>query len=753
TQVSKNPSIVSRGFYYTNLRVDPINENRIYAVASTLFVSIDGGQSFRSITGRTHIDYHALWIDPKNPKRLWQGQDGGVAVSYDQGETWEYINNFPIGQFYHVHADNRLPFYYVMGGLQDNGSWTGPARSREPAGIMNDDWRMVSFGDGFQTLNHEDDPELYLSESQGGNIVRTDFRTREQQLVATYLSAGGAAKDQKYRFNWNAPFFVSPHDKNTVYLGGNVVFKSTDFGKSWTKASGDLTTNDLEKQKDAGGPVAFENSSAEFYCTIISLAESPVRAGVLWAGTDDGNLQITVDGGKTWNNIIKNVQVPANSPVSHIELSRTSVDTAYVAFERHMFDDFRPYLFKTTDGGKTWKSISSNLPAKAYIQVVREDPRNPNLLYAGTEIGLFASYNNGANWLPLNLKNFPNVSVHDIKIHPRENDIILATHGRSLWIFDDATPIQQMNADIAASDAHLFDIRPAIRFASMFTRYGIGDKPFIGPNPAYGALITYYLKDKPAEGKKIKLEVFDSSGKKIREIQRAPAEKGLNRATWDLNYDPPKERRPSTDQGDSFFGGGSRGPQALPGTYTVKLTVNDKTIEKRVEVRLDPTLRVDHSELRAIFDQSSRLRDMISSINESLRLLDSVKGQLQQIEKTAKDRLPDTSTEQAKMIGEYVKQVDALVDKMARSPEPSLGLAGSPRLIDRLFNLFFIIEGVNSAPTPAQREEFSELAVEVPQRINEVNKFIKENISQMNEGLKKAGLPVLIAGKEIDVPR
>ncbi len=753
TQVSKNPSIVSRGFYYTDLRVDPVNENRIYAVASTLFVSIDGGQSFRSITGRTHIDYHALWIDPRNPKRLWQGQDGGVAVSYDQGETWDYANNFPIGQFYHVHADNRLPFYYVMGGLQDNGSWSGPSRSREPAGIMNDDWRMVSFGDGFQTLNHEDDPELYLSESQGGNIVRTDFRTREQQLVATYLSAGGAAKDQKYRFNWNAPFFVSPHDKNTVYLGGNIVFKSTDFGKTWAKASNDLTTNDQEKLKDAGGPVAFENSSAEFYSTIISLAESPVRAGVLWAGTDDGNLQITMDGGKTWNNIIKNVSMPAASPVSHIELSRTNLDTAYVAFERHMFDDFRPYIFKTTDGGKSWKNISGNLPAKAYLQVVREDPRNPDLIYAGTELGLFASYNNGANWLPMNLKNFPNVSVHDIKIHPRENDLILATHGRSLWIFDDATPLQQMNAQIAASDAHLFDIRPALRFSSMFTRYGIGDKPFTGPNTAYGALITYYLKDKPAEGKKLKLEVFDSAGKRIREILRAPTEKGLNRVAWDLAYDPPKQRRPSTDQGDSFFGGGPRGPQALPGTYTVKLTVGDKTIEKRVEVRLDPTLKVEQSELRTVFDLSSRLRDMISSINESLRTLDSIKAQLQQIEKTVKDRLPDTATEQAKMIGDYVKQIDALSDKMGRMPEPSLGFGEPPRLIDKLFNLFFTIDGVNAAPTPAQRETFDEVAAEVPQRVNEVNKFINETVAQMNEALKKAGLPVLIAGKAIDVPR
>ncbi|MEW6213220.1 MAG: hypothetical protein AB1631_33295, partial [Acidobacteriota bacterium] len=302
-------------------------------------------------------------------------------------------------------------------------------------------------------------------------------------------------------------------------------------------------------------------------------------------------------------------------------------------------------------------------------------------------------------------------------------------------------------------DAHLFDIRPALRFSTMFTRYGIGDRPFTSPNPAYGALITYHLKDKPTEAKKLKIEVFDSAGKRIREILRAPAEKGLNRVAWDLTYDPPKERRPSTDQGDSFFGGGSRGPQALPGTYTVKLTLGDKTIEKRVEVRLDPTLRVDVAELRAVFDLSSRLRDMISAINESLRMLDSIKSQLQQIEKTAKDRLPDAATEQSKMIGEYVKQVDALADKMARNPEPTLGFGGSPRIADRLVNLFFTIEGVNAAPTPAQREEFNEIAAEVPQRVNEVNRFISETVAKMNEALKKAGLPVLIAGKAIEMPR
>ena len=278
---SRQTQIVSRGFYYARVRVDPTNENHVYAVASTLFSSIDGGKTFRSITGQVHIDYHGFWSDPKNPRRLWVAEDGGFAVSYDDGETWEPVDNIPLGQIYQVHADNRLPFYYVMGGLQDNGAWTGPSRTREPGGIMNDDWRMVNFGDGFYIINHPDNPDLYISESQGGNLVRTDMRTREQQAINPWGrgSGGGPPLGEKYRFNWNTPILLSVHDHNTLYLGGNVVFKSTDFGKTWEKISPDLTTNDTEKQKDAGGPVAFENSTAEYYTTIISLAESPLQKG------------------------------------------------------------------------------------------------------------------------------------------------------------------------------------------------------------------------------------------------------------------------------------------------------------------------------------------------------------------------------------------------------------------------------------------------------------------------------------------
>jgi photosystem II stability/assembly factor-like uncharacterized protein len=748
--VSKNTDIVSRGFYYTRVRVDPTNENHIFAVASTLYTSVDGGRTFRSITGRTHIDYHALWLDPKNPKRMWHGQDGGIAVTYDGGETWEAVYNIPLGQFYQVHADNHQPFYNVMGGLQDNGSWTGPSRTREPAGIMNDDWRMVSFGDGFYVINNPDNPDQYLSESQGANIVSTDFKTREQQLVNPWGrgSGGGPAASNKYRFNWNSPIVFSPHEKTTVYLAGNVVFKSPDFGKTWEQISPDLTTNDPEKLKDAGGPIAIENSTAEYHSTIISIAESPIQKGQIWVGTDDGNLQLTTDGGKNWSNLIKNVSgLAANSPVSHVEPSRTDASTTFVAFDRHMFDDFRPYIFKTTDSGKSWTNISGNLPAKAYVQVVREDPKNRNLLYAGTELGLFASYSGGKEWMPLNLKNLPNVAVHDILVHPRENDLILATHGRSIWIFDDATPIQQMTPAILNSNAHLFSVRPALRYASAFTRYGIGDKQFTGPNPPNGALITYYLKDKLDEKATLKLQVFDSAGKLVQDIERPSREKGLNRVAWNLRLGGAEVRRPPTEEQLAFFGG-SRGPQVLPGTYTVKLTVNDKVLEEKVEVKLDPTVNVPVAALQEAQDMQIKLRDMQSNINLSLRFLDSLETQLKNTQATMKGLQKEPDKDLMKALEEYIKELDKMEDRLSARNE-GLGFAGRDQVADLIGNLYFTLD-VNFAPTAGQKQLFAEVQPIYRTRVEEVNKFLRETLPAWNQKLSGWNAPTLTTRKPFD---
>jgi photosystem II stability/assembly factor-like uncharacterized protein len=755
--MTRNPVVVGRGLYYSHLTIDPTDENRIYTIGMRLSMSIDGGRTIRSISATTHGDYHTVWVDPKNPNRVWQGQDGGIAVSYDRAETWEWIGNLPIGQFYQVFADNREPFYYLSGGLQDNGSWTGPSRNNQGA-ILNSDWTNVSGGDGFHVVNNLDQPWLYLSESQGGGIVRTDLRTREQQDVSPQprRNDGGPVGELKYRFNWNAPIVLSPHDHNTVYFGSNVVFKSTDFGKTWTAISPDLTTNDPEKQKSVG-TVWTENTTAEYHCTVIRIAESPAQAGVIWAGTDDGNLQVTRDGGKSWTNLTGHAPgVPKFAEIAWVEPSRTAAGTAYVAFEHHWFDDFHPYIFKTTDFGKTFTNITGNLPKDDYLWVVKEDPRNPRVLYAGGELGLHISFNGGGQWVRLHLKNLPPVAVRDITIHPRDNDLILGTHGRSIWILDDATPLQEINEQVLGEIAHLFSMRPTLRFDGGGGRGGGGgigaggNKPFAGPNPPYGAAITYYLKEHGPS----KVEVLDSSGKVIRDLGPVPQDAGLNRVVWDLRFEGPHLRRVA-GEGDDAEGGGrgfpARGPLVLPGKYAVRLTAGGKTLTRGLEVKLDPTIPVTGEALRTQLEFNLKLRDMQSSVNDALRGIDSYKAQLDTAGKTVRALDPQATRVLAALIDERMQQLSGMELKLAR-PGDIPGYSMAPRLVDRLSALLNSIDRVLAAPTPYQIEHYNELRAEFLADMGDVNRFVEKQIPEINDLLKKNNAGAVMAGKAIEIP-
>lgn len=744
-EMTKEREVVSRGFYYADMRVDPSDENRVYAVAGSLQVSIDGGKTFKSIVGRVHVDYHALWIDPKDPKRMWCGEDGGIAVTYDRGNNWETVSNLAIGQFYNISVDNRLPFYHITGGLQDNGTWTGPSRTREPAGILNDDWVMVSFGDGFHVLPNADDPDVFVSESQGGSIVLTNTRTREQQSITPQPRRGWVA-DLKYRFNWNTPIVASPNGKSTLLFGSNVLFQSRDFGKSWEPISPDLTTNNPEKLKPAGGPVWLDNSTAENHCTIVSIGESPVKGGLIFAGTDDGNLQMTGDGGRSWQNLTPNIAgLPPFSWVSHVEPSRTSAEVLYASFDRHLLDDYRPLIYRSSDRGKTWTLLTTGLPAKAYVHIVREDPKNPRLLYAGTELGLYASWDSGEHWSPLGLENLPHVAVRDIIVHPRENDLILATHGRSIMVFDDAAPIQQMSAEIAGADAFLFEPRPAMRFATRFTRYGLGAKPYGGPNPPYGAILTYYLKKEPAKDEKLTMEVLDSDGKVIRKIEKLSRKAGLNRANWDLRWEGPKARadRPERPDEEEFFGG-PRGPQALPGVYTIRLTAGGKTLEQKAQVVLDPTVKVAPADLERQFQSAIKLEEMVSSANALLRRLDSFDDQLQQMEKLGKDLGEQKARDISKLVADARKELEKQLNLIGRKRGGGR-LDTSPSLSDGIIGLFRDIDGPNAGPTSAQLAYLAELDKEYAQQSKAVNSAMAKLVAQWNDGLRKQGLPGLTA--------
>jgi photosystem II stability/assembly factor-like uncharacterized protein len=750
---SRERRLVGRGFYYSDLRVDPAEENRVYAVASQLLVSIDGGKSFRRISRTTHVDFHALWIDSSDPARLWQGQDGGIAVSRDRGESWRYVNNLCASQFYQVFADNREPFYHVGGGLQDNGTWIAPSRSRDPLGILNDDWRMISFGDGFHGVVHPEIPDLFLTESQGGNVMLTDMRTGDQQAVSPQQKRadGGPASHLPYRFNWNTPLVASPFDGKTVYLGANVVFRSADFGATWRAISPDLTTDDKEKQKSAGGPAWPENTTAEFHCTILSLKESPFQRGLIWAGTDDGQLHVTTDGGKTWQNVSKNVPgVPPFSSVSAVEPSWTEAGTAYCAFDRHMLDDLRPYVFKTRDLGKTWTNVTGNLPERAHVWTLKEDLENPTILYAGTELGLYASFSGGTDWVRLHGRNLPVVPVHDILIHLRDNDLILGTHGRGIWILDDITPIQQLAASLLDRPAVLFDLRPALRFSQRSTRYGIGDGLFQGQNPPFGALITYFLKERPAAGKELKLDVLDgATGKVVRTLAGIPAEPGLNRTAWDLRGDGPRPRRDTPQEQDEFFRG-PRGALVLPGSYRLRLNLDQVLEEKLLEVRLDPAVLAAKDDLKSQQRACLRLLEMLSVTNDALRALDGLQAQLEERRATMQRLGKNVKDGTVKAVSAHADMIRDLQTRLARSEEGAA--PGASPLAGKLSSLLNALDGVNAAPTTAQTAYLYELTSEYREALAAVNAYLADKADKLNSALSDSRIPGVLLPEPIKLP-
>jgi hypothetical protein len=535
-----------------------------------------------------------------------------------------------------------------------------------------------------------------------------------------------------------------------VYVGGNVVFKSTDFGTTWEIVSPDLTTNNPEKQKTAGGPAWTENTTAEYHCTIISLAESPLQPGVLWAGTDDGNLHVSMNGGETWKSIVENVpKVPSYSPVSHIEPSRTSAGVAYCSFDRHMLDDFRPFVYKTTDFGRSWTNVTGNLPEKAYVWVVREDPKNPNILYAGTELGIFVSLTQGNHWFQLRMKNLPTVSVHDILIHPRDNDLILGTHGRSIWIFDDVSVLQELTPSTLTNPAHLFTVRPALRYATKPTRYGIGDKAYRGPNPPFVALITYALKEKPDKKVSVKLEILDRTGKVIRTIKNIPREAGINRIAWDLRLEGPRPRREETREEDFFFRG-PRGPLVLPGAYTAKLTLGENTYNTSFDVRIDPTVSVSPDQLQVQQQYSIQLRDMQSFVNDGLRALDLLEEQIEERKDTLSKQGKNIPKEVTDAIEAHSKKIESLKNILA-APEGRAFWSEGPRLGRRLSRLFGSIDGVHAPPTQAQIDYFHELEEEFNSAIKDVNDYLSQSAKDLNKTFKKSQVPLLILPDPINI--
>jgi photosystem II stability/assembly factor-like uncharacterized protein len=630
----------SRPMYFSQLRVDPTNDKTIYVAGLPVAKSLDGGRTFATLDENgghndpAHVDQHAIWIDPKNPKHLMIGNDGGLDISWDQGKTWDFVDTMSTSLAYWVSADMRRP-YYVYVGLQDNGSWGGPSAKRGRGGIMNADWFSIGGGDGFQTAVDSTDFNIVYTESQDGNTNRYDLRTGRgrsirpvppggrggrggagpeaaaaeappAQPAAAFGGRGGtpnvlnAGPSDQYRFNWNTPFMLSPHNPSLVWLGGNRLFKSYNRGDTWI-ASADLTKQiDRNKVEMMGIPgdrtMLSKNDGVVAYSTIISISESPVMPGVVWAGTDDGNLQVSRDGGTSFTEVGKNLPgLPANHVywISRIDASHFDPGTAYISVDGHRSNDLKPYLFVTRDFGQSFESVAGDLPAWGNIQVVREDPRNKNLLYVGTEFGLFISLNGGKSWQKF-MSNLPTSRVDDILIHPRDNDLIVATHARGVFILDDISPLQQLTEAITAEDATLFDVRPAVAWLNdqQGGAFLGGQKHFVGENAARGAAIAYYLKS--AATGDVKITIADATGKTIRWMD-GTRNQGINRVQWNLSPGPPPGQEPA-GRGAFTGGGGGRGgpPSVDPGTYIVTLEVAgvaNKKLTKPVTVMQDVWLK------------------------------------------------------------------------------------------------------------------------------------------------------------------
>ena len=612
-QRDKSNWMVWRPFYFARLVVDPKNPDRVFKPDGALILSEDGGKSFAVVGGfqGSHGDDHDVWIDPVNPQIVFAGDDGGMWYSYNGGSKWWKGENLPVSQFYHVSVDDDDP-YHVYGGLQDNSSWVGD--SEYPGGITNHRWENMYNGDGFWMFPDPADADYIYAEYQGGEMGRVNRHTHEARNIKPRPNY-----NEKLRYNWNTPIALSPNEKGTVYVGAQFLFRSRDHGQNWERISPDLTTNDPQKQKqEQSGGVTVDNSSAEMHTTIYSISESPKDKNLIWVGTDDGNLQITRDGGKSWNNVVTNVPgLAKNSWVSWVQASNFDAGTAYAAFDRHTFGDMSPYVFRTTDYGKTWTPLVNAQDAKGvrgYAHVIKEDLEKPDLLFLGTEFGLWISIDGGKNWAQFKGNHFPAVAVRDLAIQPRENDLVLATHGRGIWIVDDIVPLRNLTSDMVSQEVAFVSARPVQQRIEGSGGWANGDAVFVGDNPPDAAVINYYQKERHLFGK-LKIEVLDYSGRVVDEV---PASKrpGLNRVTWSMREKPP--RVPPAAQ---IAFAGTRGPRLVPGDYTVRLTKAGKTYETKLTVGLDRRAKFTVEDKKAQYDAAMKVRDLF---NDESALMDRI---------------------------------------------------------------------------------------------------------------------------------
>jgi photosystem II stability/assembly factor-like uncharacterized protein len=638
--VTGDHRFLQRAFYYTHIFADPSDADRIYIQNVGSYRSTDAGKTWQTLRP-PHGDNHALWIDPTNPKRMIAGNDGGATISVDGAETWTPEDNQPTAQFYHVIADDQY-HYYLYGAQQDN-STVAIASSTDHGVIGRQDWYDVGGGESGYIAPVPHNPNIVYAGGNYGIITLWNKQTEETHLIspAPVVMDGSAAADQKYRFQWTAPIVISPFDPHTLYIAAQVLFRSTDAGQTWAAISPDLTRDDKSKEQMPGGPITKDSTSVEFYDTIFTVAESPVQRGLIWAGSDDGLVHITRDGGKTWTNVTPK-DLPAWSRISMIEASPFNAGTAYLAADRHMLDDLQPYAYKTADFGQTWTKITDGIPNGSFLRAVREDTKRKGLLFAATETGVFVSFDDGSRWQSLQL-NLPVVPVHDLIV--KNDDLAIATHGRSFWILDDISPLRQMQAADLDEEVHLFQPAPARRSRGGGFFHPRGP---VGANPPGGVIIDYSLKSAPKGD--ITLEILDAKGQLVRKysskkpkqegesgfFMRAnpalPKKAGLNRFVWNMQYEPPR-----AVPGAVYDNGPPEGVLALPGKYEIRLTVDGKPYSASVELLSDPRAKISAADLQKQFTLATQVRDLTDTDHTIVLEIRDLQAQLKALDKRLGD--------------------------------------------------------------------------------------------------------------------
>ena len=759
-QVSNNKTMDVRPFYFSNMEVAPDNENKIYFLSFLMSVTTDGGKSIKTIAHGVHVDHHAIWIDPENPDRIIEGNDGGVYISHDAGDTWHYCNNIPIEQFYQVATDTNIA-YNMGGGLQDNNAWYGPSNNLHGGKIDGYNWFVTAGGDGEYAVPAPSNPDIIYSESQDGYLNRLDLKTGLKLHIRPYFydAPDMAPADLKYRFNWTTPIAVADNNENEVFLGANVLFKTYDGGRHWKVISPDLTTNDKSKQIKSGGPINLDMSGAETFCTILSIGLAPTDTNVIWIGTDDGKVQVTKDAGKSWSDVTSNIPgLPKWGRVYQVEVSPFNPGVCYIAVDFHMMDNRKPYVYRTDNFGKSWVSISKGLPDDEPAHVVREDPNTKGFLVLGTETGLYYSQNNGADWERIK-SNFPTAPVWDLKFVRQTHDIVAATHGRGLFVLDNITPLEEMTGEVAKSKFTLFTIRPVYMFY-RWRKGGFGEPgKYSAPNPPSGAVINYYLSEtikKSKEEKKnhespVKIEITDNSGSVIDTLY-GPSTKGIHRVIWNLHHGSPLVLAIDTASGRHHSP--HSGPEVVPGAYKIKVTAAGKTETQPVRLIPDPRYSFDMNAAKDSYKASMMVQNDVSTFNELVNRIHNLKSQIGELKtnvKAVNGSIPDEYRDLMKEGEKIDSSLTSIEDTLIQAKRQRSAGEDDIHYLARLENWYgtmrySIAEDYNRAPDPMLLDELKSLHQKLESNVSKFNNVLSGAINEFNKKASGKNLPTLYAG-------